>query len=348
MSEIIMIPLTDIELDEDFNCRETISGAEVNSLAKSIMEHSREKGFEHEDGTVQQEFFSGLIQPVTVRRIADSGVPWQLVAGYRRRAAFTRLQSEDSRYGRIPAIVVRCTELEAFRMNLTENIQRKNLNLKEEAGAVGRLRKLGLTQNDIAQELGMSRGWTQVRLYMFDLPDDVQDEVVANNLTTTMVRELWQIASGDDQRKAIHDIKLRLSKGIKVREVKTRVRPKDRKLIPKKPEILEKMEYVAGLFGWGVTTRAMSWCLGEITDGDFEMSLEASAAKRLSDYKMLYELRRSIAEGEVVVNGMNIEEIPVFADMCEKAGDEYAERQRKEDELRAIQARKDELGQAME
>src|SRR5262249_19298034 len=82
---------------------------------------------------------SGVIQPVVVRRVADS---YQLIAGERRWRAARQAGLE-----RIPAIIREATDAESLELALVENLLREDLNPIEEAEAYrSLLAQFGWTQ----------------------------------------------------------------------------------------------------------------------------------------------------------------------------------------------------------
>lgn len=245
--DLIHIPLADINADQEFNCRTRVVQLEVVELAKSIRQ-------------------LGLMSPVVVRKQGDGR--YQLIAGYRRFTSYKMLCDEDPiKFGTIPAVVKVCTDLEAFRMNLVENVQRTNLNIKEEAHACERLLDNGMTPDEVAKELGKSRGWLQTRQQMIDLPEDIQNEIVAYNFTQSQIRELWQAKNDEARYEMVKKVKGAKDRGEKVTVIEKRERPLDKKLTPKKGEIFEKMEEISENYGrYNIVTRALAWAAGEVTD----------------------------------------------------------------------------------
>lgn len=249
--DIQYIPLDLIDSDNSFNCRDRVTFAGVVELAKSIRQ-------------------DGLLQPVVVRPRVVDNYNYQLIAGYRRFKSFKMLFEEDPvKYAKIPATIRVCDDLEAKRFNLMENIQREELNLKEEAAACLKLMEDGLLPEDVCATLGKSMGWFQIRKYMMELPGYIQDEVVAYNFTQQQIMELWRAPDDEARIQMVLKVKGAKEKGEKITRIVKRERPLDKKLVPKKDEIYEKMEEVAKLIGFGIVTRALAWCAGGITDREF-------------------------------------------------------------------------------
>lgn len=98
---------------------------------------------------------SGLLQPITVRRVAD-GPGYELIAGERRYRAATRLG-----WGEIPAIVRDIDDQTLLTLALVENLQRADLNPIEEGEGYQRLvDEFKLTQQQVADVVGRTgRRW---------------------------------------------------------------------------------------------------------------------------------------------------------------------------------------------
>ena len=126
-----LLPLYKIEPNPD-QPRKNFDGEELQALADSISVH-------------------GLLQPITVRE-TDSGY-YQIVAGERRwRAA--RLAGLDQ----VPALLVEADDRKSKEIALIENLQRQDLNPVEEAmGYQTLIREHGLTQDEVAKQVGKSR-----------------------------------------------------------------------------------------------------------------------------------------------------------------------------------------------
>lgn len=138
---------------------------------------------------------SGLVQPVVVRRV-DEG--YELIAGERRwRAA--RAAGLTS----VPALVRDADERERLELALVENVVREDLNPIEVARALAVLvEDFGQTQAALAERLGRSRPAVSNLMRLLELPDDVQDLVVAGQLSEGHARAVLQ-ASGTAARRRL-------------------------------------------------------------------------------------------------------------------------------------------------
>ncbi len=114
--------------------------------------HQPRKNFDEESIRALADSISkyGIIQPISVRQKDGS---YELVAGERRlRAARLCGLSE------IPCVVIKASEKKSAEMAMIENIQRKNLDIFEEAEAIEKLlAKSECTQAQLAGSLSMSQ-----------------------------------------------------------------------------------------------------------------------------------------------------------------------------------------------
>ena len=109
----------------------------------------------------------GIIQPLTVRRLATGY--YQIIAGERRwRAAKAAGLSE------VPAVIIEADDRKVMELALIENLQREDLNPAEEArGYQTLMEEYGLTQEQVAQQMGKSRPAVTNTLRLLALPEDL-------------------------------------------------------------------------------------------------------------------------------------------------------------------------------
>lgn len=100
----------------------------------------------------------GLLQ-LPLLRHAPGGLRYIIIAGHRRIEAMKR-----AGFQRFYAIVGNADESKAFTMQLTENIQREQLNLKEIASAIRKLHDNGHSMDDISQLVKKSKAWVSKHL----------------------------------------------------------------------------------------------------------------------------------------------------------------------------------------
>ena len=151
----------------------------------------------------------GIIQPLTVRRLS-SGY-YQIIAGERRwRAAKLAGLSE------VPAVIIEADDRKVMELGLIENLQREDLNPKEEAmGYRTLMEEYGLTQEETAQRVGKSRPAVANALRLIALPDAIRHLVEEGQLSAGHARALLSISSSTLQKKLAQKI---IAEGLSVRQ----------------------------------------------------------------------------------------------------------------------------------
>ena len=151
----------------------------------------------------------GIFTPLLVRK---SVTGYDLIAGERRLRA-AKLAGLD----KVPAIAVDFTEEQMMEISILENVQREDLNPIEEAAAYESLvKKLGYTQEKLAERVGKSREYCANMMRLLKLPTEVQQLVIEKKLTNGHVRPLLTLE--DDN--AIYDAAMKIVRDkMSVREV---------------------------------------------------------------------------------------------------------------------------------
>ena len=109
----------------------------------------------------------GIIQPLTVRRLATGY--YQIIAGERRWRAAKAAGLQE-----VPAVIIEADDRKVMELGLIENLQREDLNPAEEArGYRSLIEDYGLTQEQVAQQMGKSRPAVTNTLRLLALPDEV-------------------------------------------------------------------------------------------------------------------------------------------------------------------------------
>lgn len=130
----------------------------------------------------------GVVQPIVVRPTNDGN--FQLVAGQRRWEACRSLGLAT-----IPAVVRESSDLEAAAVALIENVQREDLNAMEEAEAYHRLvEEYGLTQEEVARQVGKSRPLVGNTIRLLALPGPVKKLVADGTLSAGHGRTILALA----------------------------------------------------------------------------------------------------------------------------------------------------------
>ena len=147
--------------------RKVFQEAELEGLAQSIAEN-------------------GLLQPVTVRR--ENGA-YYLIAGERRLRACKLAGLKE-----IPALVADCEPEDSAVLALLENLQRKDLQMFEQANAiVNLLREWQITQEEAAKRLGMSQSYLANKIRLLKLSPQEQEEILKHHLSERHARALLRV-----------------------------------------------------------------------------------------------------------------------------------------------------------
>jgi ParB family chromosome partitioning protein len=189
---------------------------------------------------------NGLIQPVTVRKVAENA--YELISGERRLRAFRELGFPE-----IPAyIMVVSSDEVMLAMALIENIQREKLDPIEEATAYQRLmEECDLTQEEIAERVGKNRSTVANSIRLLKLPDRIKDSLIRDEITVGHARALINLP---DEPTQIFAFQKMIDDGMSVRKVeefvKSLIRPKKIKPVrlvekskPKSSTALNSIEY---------------------------------------------------------------------------------------------------------
>ncbi|MBR2676865.1 MAG: ParB/RepB/Spo0J family partition protein [Solobacterium sp.] len=182
----------------------------------------------------------GIFTPLLVRRSVQG---YELIAGERRLRA-AKLAGLTT----VPAISVDFTDEEMMEISILENVQRENLNPIEEASAYESLiKRLGYTQEKLAERVGKSREYCANMLRLLKLPQPVQEMVTEKKLTMGHVRPLLALEDEDEiyeTAEKIHREKM------SVREVERYVRElsgaagkkEPKKNVPEKDPLIRDIE----------------------------------------------------------------------------------------------------------
>lgn len=142
----------------------------------------------------------GIIQPLTVRRLS-SGY-YQIIAGERRWRA-----AKAAGLAEVPVVIIEADDRKVMELGLIENLQREDLNPAEEArGYQVLMEEYGLTQEQVAQQMGKSRPAITNTLRLLALPEDVLSLVEEGSLSAGHARALLGAPTADLQREAAKQV----------------------------------------------------------------------------------------------------------------------------------------------
>ena len=156
----------------------------------------------------------GIIQPITLRQVADNR--FQIIAGERRWRA-----SQLAGLAAVPAYIRTIDDESVMEMALVENIQRQDLNAIEIALAYEHLMENnGMTQEKISERVGKSRAAIANYLRLLKLPAQVQMALQKKEIDMGHCRALLALDSPSLQIKLFREIQ---KHGYSVRKVEEMV-----------------------------------------------------------------------------------------------------------------------------
>ena len=205
-----------------------------------LIEPNRKQPRKYFDETALEELAAslktyGMIQPVVVKK---NGEYYELIAGERRWRAAKIAGME-----KIPVVVKKWEEAEAFEAALVENVQREDLNPIEEAESYYRLQEeFQLSQEQIAQKVGKSRSAITNAMRLLQLEERVRLLVIENKLTGGHARTLLPVADGDAQFAMAQKI---IEEGLSVRAVEAMVKAYQQKQTEEERAQTEEKEKVS-------------------------------------------------------------------------------------------------------
>ncbi|MGQ7870672.1 ParB/RepB/Spo0J family partition protein [Sunxiuqinia sp. sy24] len=157
----------------------------------------------------------GIIQPITLRKVADH--KYQIIAGERRFRA-----SKLAGLSTITAYVRKAEDEGMLEMALVENIQREDLDAIEIALSYQRLiEECQLTQESLSDRVGKKRSTVSNYLRLLRLPALIQKGIVDKTISMGHARTLVNIQNPEDQLAIYEEI---LINDLSVRKVEELVR----------------------------------------------------------------------------------------------------------------------------
>ena len=156
----------------------------------------------------------GIFTPLLVRKSVSG---YDLITGERRLRA-----AKIAGLKVVPAISVDFTEVQMMEIAILENVQREDLNAIEEATAYDSLvKKLGYTQEKLAERVGKSREYCANIMRLLKLPSEIQKLVVDKRLAMGHVRPLLGLKDEMEMLDAAEKI---MKEKMSVREVEAYIR----------------------------------------------------------------------------------------------------------------------------
>lgn len=142
---------------------------------------------------------SGLLQPITVRKAAGG---YEIVAGERRLRACKMAGLET-----VACIVTDCSQEDSAVLAMTENLQRQDLQIFEEAEGIRRLiEEWNVTQEEAAARLGKSQSTLANKLRLLKLSESERAKITEAELTERHARALLHISDEKLRAKTLDEI----------------------------------------------------------------------------------------------------------------------------------------------
>lgn len=130
---------------------------------------------------------NGLLQPITVRPTGQPKAPYMIVVGERRWRAMQEAGKKT-----VPAVVLGDTaDLDAFVLAVSENVNREDMTILEEAEAYANLAGAGWTADKIAAQFGKTPTHVQWRLGLLTLHPEIKTMVDKGEIKPNLA---WHIA----------------------------------------------------------------------------------------------------------------------------------------------------------
>ncbi len=143
----------------------------------------------------------GLMQPLSVRETVP-GERYELIAGERRYRACCLLGMTE-----VPCLIADADSRESAELALIENLQRQDLNIFEEAGAISALlRGYGMTQEEIAARLAVSQSYVANKLRLLRLDEDERTRILDNGLSERHARALLRLSDKEKRAEALDKV----------------------------------------------------------------------------------------------------------------------------------------------
>ena len=162
------------------NIRDQMGESELDELASNIALH-------------------GLLHSLTVRPTPQDkthGLPYELVYGYRRKAACEKLG-----HSQLPVVVRDLSDQQLLEEMISENLQREDLTALAEARAMKRLKDtFSLSNRQVGERLGVHRSQVGKRLALLELPEQVRGLLEDGSLTASHAEVIMRLDDAKEQQ----------------------------------------------------------------------------------------------------------------------------------------------------
>jgi ParB/RepB/Spo0J family partition protein len=227
---------------------------------------------------------NGLQIPVIVwpKDNLPNGCKFLLVAGYRRFFACTTLLRHNVI---LSTVRTDLTEDTARSLNFTENLERQNLNILEEAKAIEIAFAQKTAQKEIARKLNRTPAWVRLRQQLLALPEEAQ-QAAANGIFTFDDIKLVFSTYAPYRPRLIKQIIEARKEGRSVVRVSGRHAGRYLAVKPKVDDIRRLMFYLMDRGLAGLATKVLMYTIGKLSLEEIQTYIDNLIAHRLTDKKM--------------------------------------------------------------
>lgn len=276
--EATVLPMSEIFHDSTFNHRGYVAPMDVVELSRDIDKN-------------------GLRDPILVREYKEKeGFKYRIIAGHRRHMAFKVLKKTE-----IPCRIIPVTEeLDDYKISFSENLQRKQLNILQEAHAIKIYKDKGYSARLVAEEFSQTVDWALVRFQLLELPAEIQEVAAAGLLTQQQIKNVHKLKTYEDQIELVKKIKISKEKG---EAFKTPLKQDHKNIlrsrIPTPQEISEMLEFLADSTGPGLHTRLLAWARGNISIAAVYQDIETYCKENQKPFSMPTHIRQALTGAKV-------------------------------------------------
>jgi len=160
----------------------------------------------------------GVLEPLLVRA---KGGKYEIIAGERRYIASKKVGLTD-----LPCIEMNVEDNEAMEISLIENLQRKDLDVFEEADGVKALVDIyDYNHQDIAEKLGKARSTVTEIISISKIPQEIRQFCTQNGISSrTTLIEIAKQKTQEKMLELLHEIKFRDLRREDTRELSKKIK----------------------------------------------------------------------------------------------------------------------------
>lgn len=264
--DLVDLPLDRLFLDFDFNCRGFTHADDVLDLITSMR-------------------VRGLQSPIDVRPWHDGR--YQVVSGYRRSVAAKTLGWDT-----IPGFIhIHLDDSAALAWNLEENVQRKDLNILQEARALGRICSAGATIAEAARMVNRSFTWAATRCQLLKLPEEIQKAAAAGLISQQNVADIYRAGHRSEAKfRSILDARqgrrVVVGRPAGATTKAKKARPLDIIETRTGQEISDMAHHIRSSVDCPLAMKALAWTCGYLSDPEIYESIAELAKAQGKEYSI--------------------------------------------------------------